>query len=156
MRKPDIFCNVVARAAGVEVSASSEWNGCFLVCDMQGESVRSQQRMQMTTRRCPMVSLLDGMSSHLDGLEQSSEKKAIKSQLKTVFFPFHRWCLKTHIKYASTLSGAYPQVLKCCRHQDSPTGTIVAAFPSHVCKLNPQEKLLEAEKGRAAADRAGV
>lgn len=75
-------------------------------CDMQGESVRSQWGIKMTTRRCPLLSVLDSTGSHFDGLEQSSEKKVMKTQLKP-----NIWCLKLTLS-TEILSGAYPQVLK--------------------------------------------
>lgn len=41
----------------------------------QGKSARSQCRIKITTRRCLLVSVLDGSSSSLNGLEQSPKEK---------------------------------------------------------------------------------
>ena len=124
-----------------------------LQCDMQGESVRSQRGIKMTIRRCPLVSVLDGTTSHLDGVEQSCEKNVIKSQSKnTWFLAFHTWCLKIHVKYMGTLSGAYPQVPKSCRGQDSPTSTMVAVFPSpYVLQIKSPGETLRGREGQGGS-----
>lgn len=130
----------------------------------QAGCVRNQCGIEMTTRRYPLVTVLDNNGSHLSRLEQSlgktrknKNKKKISLEKNVLFLAFHIWSLKLHVKNAGTLSGACPLVSKFWRDQGSPTSTVVAAFPSpYVFKLNPHEKLLEAEESWETDDKADV
>lgn len=117
--------------------AGGEW---LLSCGttyIQGESVRSRWEIKMTTRRCLLVSVLDGTSIYLNGLEQSRKGKKNKSQLKSTYFLFSIpdvWISmlgpRVHsLKDIPRVPG-YPRVSKSCIDQIFPAGTTASAFPS--------------------------
>lgn len=153
----------IPRVVGVKMSASLEENGCFHVGQHTYRVKVLGVQQEMTTRRCLLVSVLDGISSSLNGLEQSSKGKKNPSWNPRMFFLFSipdvwRYVPNSWIPSLKDIVRVpgYPQVPKYCRDQISPVDSTVAAYPSCCVLKNPQEKISQAEKGSLAADREGI